>query len=109
MVSLACSDIPGLPRGHAHGVLSIIWNRLTTPSYTVSTRCTRSLRGLQLSSLLHVLTLSPGRYHHAICHPFRYKAMSGPCQAGLLIGFVWVTSSLMALLPLLFAMGLSTP
>lgn len=108
MVSLACSDILVFLIGMPVEFYSIIWNPLTTPSYTVSCKLHSFLfETCSYATLLHVLTLSFERYI-AICHPFRYKAMSGPCQVKLLIGFVWVTSALVAL-PLLFAMGVEYP
>ncbi|XP_004608250.2 G-protein coupled receptor 39 [Sorex araneus] len=108
MVSLACSDILVFLIGMPAEFYSIIWNPLTTPSYTVSCKLhTFLFEACSYATLLHVLTLSFERYV-AICHPFRYKAMSGPCQVKLLIGFVWVTSVLVAL-PLLFAMGVEYP
>ena len=108
MVSLACSDILVFLIGMPMEFYSIIWNPLTTPSYTVSCKVhTFLFEACSYATLLHVLTLSFERYI-AICHPFRYKAMSGPCQVRLLIGFVWVTSALVAL-PLLFAMGVEYP
>ncbi|XP_055428827.1 G-protein coupled receptor 39 isoform X2 [Bubalus kerabau] len=108
MVSLACSDILVFLIGMPMEFYSIIWNPLTTPSYTVSCKVhTFLFEACSYATLLHVLTLSFERYI-AICHPFRYKAMSGPCQVKLLIGFVWVTSALVAL-PLLFAMGVEYP
>ncbi|XP_004423940.1 PREDICTED: G-protein coupled receptor 39 [Ceratotherium simum simum] len=108
MVSLACSDILVFLIGMPVEFYSIIWNPLTTPSYTVSCKLhTFLFEACSYATLLHVLTLSFERYV-AICHPFRYKAISGPCQVKLLIGFVWVTSALVAL-PLLFAMGVEYP
>ncbi|XP_019787472.2 G-protein coupled receptor 39 [Tursiops truncatus] len=108
MVSLACSDILVFLIGMPVEFYSIIWNPLTTPSYTVPCKLhTFLFEACSYATLLHVLTLSFERYI-AICHPFRYKAMSGPCQVKLLIGFVWVTSALVAL-PLLFAMGVEYP
>uniref|UniRef100_H0V2H0 G protein-coupled receptor 39 n=1 Tax=Cavia porcellus TaxID=10141 RepID=H0V2H0_CAVPO len=108
MVSLACSDILVFLIGMPMEFYSIIWNPLTTPSYPVSCKLHSFLfEACSYATLLHVLTLSFERYV-AICHPFRYKAMSGPCQVKLLIAFVWVTSALVAL-PLLFAMGVEYP
>uniref|UniRef100_A0A2K6D1H6 G protein-coupled receptor 39 n=1 Tax=Macaca nemestrina TaxID=9545 RepID=A0A2K6D1H6_MACNE len=108
MVSLACSDILVFLIGMPMEFYSIIWNPLTTPSYTLSCKLhTFLFEACSYATLLHVLTLSFERYI-AICHPFRYKAVSGPCQVKLLIGFVWVTSALVAL-PLLFAMGTEYP
>ncbi|XP_006185672.2 G-protein coupled receptor 39 [Camelus ferus] len=108
MVSLACSDILVFLVGMPVEFYSIIWNPLTTPSYTVSCKLhTFLFETCSYATLLHVLTLSFERYI-AICHPFRYKAVAGPFQVKLLIGFVWVTSALVAL-PLLFAMGVEYP
>ncbi|XP_070279202.1 G-protein coupled receptor 39 [Myotis yumanensis] len=108
MVSLACSDILVFLIGMPMEFYSIIWNPLTTPGYELSCKLHNFLfETCSYATLLHVLTLSFERYV-AICHPFRYKAVSGPCQVKLLIGFVWVTSTLVAL-PLLFAMGVEYP
>ncbi|XP_024425525.2 G-protein coupled receptor 39 [Desmodus rotundus] len=108
MVSLACSDILVFLIGMPMEFYSIIWNPLTTPSYALSCKLHNFLfETCSYATLLHVLTLSFERYV-AICHPFRYKAVSGPWQVKLLIGFVWVTSTLVAL-PLLFAMGVEYP
>lgn len=108
MVSLACSDILVFLIGMPMEFYSIIWNPLTTPSYALSCKLHTFLFEMcSYATLLHVLTLSFERYI-AICHPFRYKAVSGPCQVKLLIGFVWVTSALVAL-PLLFAIGIEHP
>lgn len=108
MVSLACSDILVFLIGMPMEFYSIIWNPLTTPSYALSCKLHNFLfETCSYATLLHVLTLSFERYV-AICHPFRYKAVSGPRQVKLLIGFVWITSALVAL-PLLFAMGIEYP
>ncbi|XP_027445297.1 G-protein coupled receptor 39 isoform X1 [Zalophus californianus] len=108
MVSLACSDILVFLIGMPMQFYSIIWNPLTTPSHALSCKIhTFLFEACSYATVLHVLTLSFERYV-AICHPFRYKAVSGPCQVKLLIGFVWVTSTLVAL-PLLFAMGVEYP
>ncbi|XP_004711971.1 G-protein coupled receptor 39 [Echinops telfairi] len=108
MVSLACSDILVFLIGMPMEFYSIIWNPLTTPSNALACKLhTFLFEACSYATLLHILTLSFERYV-AICHPFRYKAVSGPCQVKLLIGFVWVTSTLVAL-PLLFAMGTEYP
>ncbi|KAM9248657.1 G-protein coupled receptor 39 [Dugong dugon] len=108
MVSLACSDILVFLIGMPMEFYSIIWNPLTTPSYALPCKLhTFLFEACSYATLLHILTLSFERYF-AICHPFRYKAVSGPYQVKLLIGFVWVTSTLVAL-PLLFAMGTEYP
>ncbi|XP_037377983.2 G-protein coupled receptor 39 [Talpa occidentalis] len=108
IISLACSDILVFLVGMPMEFYSIIWNPLTTPSYTMSCKLhTFLFEACSYATLLHVLTLSFERYV-AICHPFKYKAISGPGKVKLLIGFVWVTSVLVAL-PLLFAMGVEYP
>ncbi|XP_036742446.2 G-protein coupled receptor 39 [Manis pentadactyla] len=108
MVSLACSDILVFLIGMPMEFYSIVWNPLTTPSNALACKLhTFLFEACSYATLLHVLTLSFERYV-AICHPFRYKAVSGPCQVKLLIAFVWVTSALVAL-PLLFAMGVEYP
>ncbi|XP_012376806.2 G-protein coupled receptor 39 [Dasypus novemcinctus] len=108
MVSLACSDILVFIIGMPMEFYNIIWNPLTVPSYTATCKLhTFLFEACSYATLLHVLTLSFERYV-AICHPFRYKAVSGPCQVKVLIGFVWVTSFLVAL-PLLFAIGVEYP
>ncbi|KAG8515599.1 G-protein coupled receptor 39 [Galemys pyrenaicus] len=108
MISLACSDILVFLIGMPMEFYTIIWNPLTTPSYPLSCKLHNFLfEACSYATLLHVLTLSFERYV-AICHPFKYKAISGPCQVKLLISFVWVTSVLVAL-PLLFAMGIEYP
>lgn len=108
MVSLACSDILVFLIGMPMEFYSIIWNPLTTPSYSLTCKLhTFLFEACSYATVLHVLTLSFERYV-AICHPFRYKALSGPCQVKLLIAFVWITSALVAL-PLLFAMGVEYP
>ncbi|XP_008570080.1 PREDICTED: G-protein coupled receptor 39 [Galeopterus variegatus] len=108
MVSLACSDILVFLIGMPTEFYSIIWNPLTTPSYALPCKLHSFLfEACSYATLLHVLTLSFERYV-AICHPFRYKAVSGPCQVKLLIGFVWITSAVVAL-PSLFVMGTEYP
>lgn len=108
MVSLACSDILVFIIGMPVEFYSIIWNPLTTSTLALPCKLHNFLfEACSYATLLHVLTLSFERYV-AICHPFRYKAVSGPCQVKLLIGFVWITSTLVAL-PLLFAMGVEYP
>ncbi|XP_001369493.1 G-protein coupled receptor 39 [Monodelphis domestica] len=108
MMSLACSDILVFLIGMPMEFYSIIWNPLTTTSNNWSCKVhTFLFEACSYATLLHVLTLSFERYV-AICHPFRYKAVSGSCQVKLLICFVWVTSAVVAL-PLIFAMGIEYP
>ncbi|XP_020865135.1 G-protein coupled receptor 39 [Phascolarctos cinereus] len=108
MISLACSDILVFLIGMPVEFYNVIWNPLTTSSDNLSCKLhTFLFEACSYATLLHVLTLSFERYV-AICHPFRYKAVSGPLQVKLLICFVWVTSILVAL-PILFAMGIEYP
>ncbi|XP_072469387.1 G-protein coupled receptor 39 [Notamacropus eugenii] len=108
MISLACSDILVFLIGMPMEFYSVIWNPLTTSKNNLSCKLhTFLFEACSYATLLHILTLSFERYL-AICHPFRYKALSGPLQVKLLICFVWVVSVLVAL-PLLFAMGIEYP
>ncbi|XP_036598899.1 G-protein coupled receptor 39 [Trichosurus vulpecula] len=108
MISLACSDILVFLLGMPMEFYIVIWNPLTTSNNNWSCKLhTFLFEACSYATLLHILTLSFERYL-AICHPFKYKAVSGPLQVRLLICFVWVTSALVAL-PLLFAMGLEYP
>ncbi|XP_074071124.1 G-protein coupled receptor 39 [Macrotis lagotis] len=108
MISLACSDILVFLIGMPMEFYSVIWNPLTTTNSNLSCKVhTFLFEACSYATLLHILTLSFERYV-AICHPFRYKAVSGPFHVKLLICFVWVTSTLVAL-PLLFAMGIEYP
>ncbi|XP_074157969.1 G-protein coupled receptor 39 [Sminthopsis crassicaudata] len=108
MISLACSDILVFLIGMPMEFYSVIWNPLTTTSDNLSCKLhTFLFETCSYATLLHVLTLSFERYV-AICHPFRYKAVSRPFWVKLMICFVWVTSVLVAL-PLLFAMGIEYP
>ncbi|XP_003763861.1 G-protein coupled receptor 39 isoform X1 [Sarcophilus harrisii] len=108
MISLACSDILVFLIGMPMEFYSVIWNPLTTTRDNLSCKVhTFLFETCSYATLLHVLTLSFERYV-AICHPFRYKAVSQPFWVKLMICFVWVTSVLVAL-PLLFAMGIEYP
>ncbi|NWY03718.1 GPR39 protein, partial [Nothoprocta ornata] len=108
MVSLACSDLLVILLGMPGEFLSAIWRPFSTPNGNVVCKLYCFLfEACSYATVLHVATLSFERYV-AICHPFKFKAVSGPRKVKLLITFVWVTSVVVAL-PLLFAMGTEYP
>nr|XP_020635279.1 G-protein coupled receptor 39 [Pogona vitticeps]XP_020635280.1 G-protein coupled receptor 39 [Pogona vitticeps] len=108
MVSLACSDILVILLGMPVEFYSMIWSPFSTPQGDLACKLYCFLfEACSYATVLHVATLSFERYI-AICHPFKFKAASGPCKVKILIAFVWLTSVLVAL-PLLFAMGTEYP
>ncbi|NWW87269.1 GPR39 protein, partial [Rhynochetos jubatus] len=108
MVSLACSDLLVILLGMPMEFFSAIWSPFSTPNGNMACKLYYFLfEACSYATVLHVATLSFERYV-AICHPFMFKAISGPCTVKLLITFVWVTSVVVAL-PLLFAMGTEYP
>ncbi|XP_035188243.1 G-protein coupled receptor 39 [Oxyura jamaicensis] len=108
MVSLACSDLLVILLGMPVEFFSAIWSPFATPNGNVACKLYCFLfEACSYATVLHVATLSFERYV-AICHPFKFKALSGPRTVKLLIAFVWVTSVIVAL-PLLFAMGTEYP
>ncbi|NWV26702.1 GPR39 protein, partial [Origma solitaria] len=108
MVSLACSDLLVILLGMPVEFYSAIWSPFSTPNGNLACKLYYFLfEACSYATVLHVATLSFERYV-AICHPFRFKALSGPRTVKLLIAFVWGTSVLVAL-PLLFAMGTEYP
>lgn len=108
MVSLACSDLLVILLGMPVEFFSAIWRPFGTPNGNVACKLYCFLfEACSYATVLHVATLSFERYV-AICHPFKFKALSGPRTVKLLIAFVWVTSVIVAL-PLLFAMGTEYP
>ncbi|XP_003226192.1 G-protein coupled receptor 39 [Anolis carolinensis] len=108
MVSLACSDLLVILLGMPVEFFSMIWSPFSTPQGNLACKLYCFLfEACSYATVLHVATLSFERYI-AICHPFKFKATSGPCKVKLLITFVWITSVLVAL-PLLFAMGTEYP
>ncbi|NWR57679.1 GPR39 protein, partial [Bucorvus abyssinicus] len=108
MVSLACSDLLVILLGMPMEFFSAIWSPFSTPNGNLACKLYYFLfEACSYATVLHVATLSFERYV-AICHPFRFKALSGPCTVKLLIAFVWGTSVIVAL-PLLFAMGTEYP
>uniref|UniRef100_A0A8C8SRQ8 G protein-coupled receptor 39 n=1 Tax=Pelusios castaneus TaxID=367368 RepID=A0A8C8SRQ8_9SAUR len=108
MVSLACSDLLVILLGMPMEFFSVIWSPFSTPNGDVACKLYCFLfEACSYATILHVATLSFERYI-AICHPFKFKAISGPHKVKILIAFVWIISVLVAL-PLLFAMGTEYP
>lgn len=108
MVSLACSDLLVILLGMPMEFFSAIWSPFSTPNGNVACKLYYFLfEACSYATVLHVATLSFERYV-AICHPFKFKAVSGPRTVKLLIAFVWGMSVIVAL-PLLFAMGTEYP
>ncbi|NXB78660.1 GPR39 protein, partial [Donacobius atricapilla] len=108
MVSLACSDLLVILLGMPVEFYSAIWSPFSTPNGNLACKLYYFLfEACSYATVLHVATLSFERYV-AICHPFKFKAVSGPRTVKLLIAFVWGTSVIVAL-PLLFAMGTEYP
>ncbi|XP_053109305.1 G-protein coupled receptor 39 [Hemicordylus capensis] len=108
MVSLACSDLLVILLGMPVQFISAIWRPFSTPQGDLACKLYCFLfEACSYATVLHVATLSFERYI-AICHPFKFKATSGPCKVKILITFVWITSVLVAL-PLLFSMGTEYP
>ncbi|NXR48411.1 GPR39 protein, partial [Hippolais icterina] len=108
MVSLACSDLLVILLGMPVEFYITIWSPFSTSNANIACKLYCFLfEACSYATVLHVATLSFERYV-AICHPFKFKAVSGPRTVKLLIAFVWGTSVLVAL-PLLFAMGTEYP
>ncbi|NXX76552.1 GPR39 protein, partial [Urocolius indicus] len=108
MVSLACSDLLVILLGMPMEFFSAIWSPFSTPNGNMACKLYYFLfEACSYATVLHVATLSFERYV-AICHPFKFKAVSGPRAVKLLIAFVWGTSVIVAL-PLPFAMGTEYP
>ncbi|KAM9380264.1 G-protein coupled receptor 39 [Phaethornis superciliosus] len=108
MVSLACSDLLVIFLGMPMEFFSAIWSPFSTPSGNMACKLYYFLfEACSYATVLHVATLSLERYV-AVCHPFKFKAVSGPRTVKLLIAFVWGTSLIVAL-PLPFAMGTEYP
>ncbi|XP_007541666.1 G-protein coupled receptor 39 [Poecilia formosa] len=103
MVSLASSDLLVLLIGMPVELYSAIWFPFGAASGNTSCKIYNFLfEACSYATILNVATLSFERYV-AICHPFRYKALSGK-RTSVLITFAWVVSVLIAL-PLLIATG----
>ncbi|XP_073702120.1 G-protein coupled receptor 39 [Garra rufa] len=103
MVSLACSDLLVLLIGMPVELYSAIWFPFSSSSGDVSCKIYNFLfEACSYATILNVATLSFERYM-AICHPFRYKALSGSRTVKLLLS-AWICSAVVAL-PLLVATG----
>ncbi|MEQ2220234.1 hypothetical protein ILYODFUR_003272 [Ilyodon furcidens] len=103
MVSLASSDLLVLLIGMPVELYSAIWFPFGSASGNVSCKIYNFLfEACSYATILNVATFSFERYI-AICHPFRYKSLSGK-RTSALITFAWVVSMLVAL-PLLIATG----
>lgn len=103
MVSLACSDLLVLLIGMPVELYSAIWFPFTSTSGDAACKIYNFLfEACSYATILNVATLSFERYL-AICHPFRYKALSGGRTVKLLLS-AWICSALVAL-PLLIATG----
>ncbi|MEQ2219178.1 hypothetical protein XENOCAPTIV_013711, partial [Xenoophorus captivus] len=103
MVSLASSDLLVLLIGMPVELYSAIWFPFGSASGNVSCKIYSFLfEACSYATILNVATFSFERYI-AICHPLRYKSLSGK-RTSALITFAWVVSMLVAL-PLLIATG----
>lgn len=103
MVSLACSDLLVLFIGMPVELYSAIWFPFTSATGNVFCKVYNFLfEACSYATIANVATLSFERYM-AICHPFRYKALSGK-RTNALIALAWLVSVLVAL-PLLIATG----
>ncbi|XDV29939.1 hypothetical protein PO909_032956 [Leuciscus waleckii] len=103
MVSLACSDLLVLLIGMPVELYSAIWFPFSSSSGDAACRIYNFLfEACSYATILNVATLSFERYM-AICHPFRYKALSGSRTTKLLLS-AWLCSFLVAL-PLLIVTG----
>ncbi|MBN3307405.1 G-protein coupled receptor 39 [Amia ocellicauda] len=107
MVSLACSDLLVLLLGMPVEMYSVIWFPFSTASGNASCKIYHFLfETCSYATIFNVATLSFERYI-AICHPFKYKSLSGSRTIKLIVS-VWVASVLVAL-PLLFTTGIEDP
>ncbi|XP_061081429.1 G-protein coupled receptor 39-like [Conger conger] len=107
MVSLACSDLLVLLIGLPAELHNAVWFPFASSSCNVSCKAYNFLfEACSYATILNVATLSFERYV-AVCHPFRYKSLSGSRTVRLII-FAWIASALVAL-PLPFATGAEDP
>lgn len=103
MLSLACSDLLVLLIGMPVELYSAIWFPFSSSSGDATCRIYNFLfEACSYATVLNIASLSFERYL-AICHPFRYKALSGSRTTKLLLS-AWICSALVAL-PLLVATG----
>ncbi|XP_063788951.1 G-protein coupled receptor 39 [Pseudophryne corroboree] len=108
MISLACSDLLLILLGMPVELYSVIWFPFSSTYGNVTCKLYSFLfEACSYATIIHVATLSFERYM-AICHPFRFKLISGTRTVKLMICFAWLTSVCVAL-PLIFAMGAEHP
>ncbi|XP_044159791.1 G-protein coupled receptor 39 [Bufo gargarizans] len=108
MISLACSDLLVILLGMPVELYSVIWFPFSSSYGNITCKVYCFLfEACSYATIFHVATLSFERYM-AICHPFRFKAVSGTWMVKLMICFAWLTSVCVAL-PLIFAMGAEYP
>ncbi|KAM9302469.1 G-protein coupled receptor 39 [Gastrophryne carolinensis] len=108
MISLACSDLLVILLGMPVELYSMIWFPLSASYGDITCKVYCFLfEACSYATIFHVATLSFERYM-AICHPFRFKVVSGTRAVKLMICFAWLTSVCVAL-PLIFAMGAENP
>ncbi|KAM4689884.1 G-protein coupled receptor 39, partial [Rhinophrynus dorsalis] len=108
MISLACSDLLVILLGMPVELYSVIWFPFSSTYGNITCKVYSFLfEACSYATIFHVATLSFERYM-AICHPFRFKAVSGTRAVKLMICFAWLTSVCVAL-PLIFAMGAEYP
>lgn len=103
MVSLACSDLLVLLIGMPVEVYSATWFPFISASGNASCKIYNFLfEACSYATILNVATMSFERYV-AICHPFRFKDLTGN-RTSVLIAFAWLVSVVVAL-PLLVTTG----
>uniref|UniRef100_A0A8C5PSA7 G protein-coupled receptor 39 n=1 Tax=Leptobrachium leishanense TaxID=445787 RepID=A0A8C5PSA7_9ANUR len=108
MVSLACSDLLLLLLGLPVELVWGVWMPFSSsPGDMACKLYSFLLEACSYATILHVATLSLERYT-AICHPFRFHALSASKTSNLLICLAWL-SSLCVAVPLLFTMGSEYP
>ncbi|XP_018431309.1 PREDICTED: G-protein coupled receptor 39, partial [Nanorana parkeri] len=108
MISLACSDLLVILLGMPVELYSVIWFPFSSTYGNVTCKIYSFMfEACSYATIFHVATLSFERYL-AICHPFRFKLVSGTRAVKLMICFAWLTSVCVAL-PLIFAMGAEYP
>nr|DBA20300.1 TPA: hypothetical protein GDO54_016008 [Pyxicephalus adspersus] len=108
MISLACSDLLVILLGMPVELYSMIWFPFSSTYGNITCKIYCFLfEACSYATIFHVATLSFERYM-AICHPFRFKLVSGTRAVKLMLCFAWLTSVCVAL-PLIFAMGAEYP
>ncbi|XP_030065832.1 G-protein coupled receptor 39 [Microcaecilia unicolor] len=108
MISLACSDLLVILLGMPVELYSLIWFPFSTSHGNITCKIYCFLfEACSYATVFHVATLSFERYI-AICHPFKFKSISGSCTVKIMITFAWVTAVCVAL-PFIFSMGTEYP